>query len=126
MHRAEHVLKPRVFGRGEDPPGGLQLVNLPKPLEPGVVDQFALGDFALGQSDRRGEGDVAVDRIVAEAFALEVFHASILPPLGADFQVPSPTVFVMVVDNRRIFKPNANPGSIVPCQEQRPRTPPFD
>ena len=74
VHRPQHVLEPRVFGRGKDPPGGLQLVNLPQPLEPGVVDDLLLGDLALRQPHRRGEGDVAVDRIVAEALALEVSH----------------------------------------------------
>ena len=74
VHRPQHVLKPRMLGRGKDPPGGLQLVNLPQPLEPRVVDDLPLGDFALRQARRRGEGDVAVDRIVAEAFALEVSH----------------------------------------------------
>ena len=72
VHRPEHVLEPRVLGRGKDPPGGLQLVDLPQPLDPGVVDDLLLGDLALGQPGRRGERDVPVDRIVAEAFALEV------------------------------------------------------
>ena len=126
VHRAEDVLKPRMLGGGKDPPGGLQLVDLPQALQPRIIEYLPLAHFAFRQSHGRSERDISVDRIVAEAFALEVFHAGILPPLGADFQVPSPTVFVMVVDNRRIFKPNANPGSIVPCQEQRPRTPPFD
>ena len=74
VHCPEHVLEARMFGRGKDPPGGLQLVNLPQPLKPGVVDQFAFGHFPYRQARRRGEGNVAVDRIVAEAFALEVFH----------------------------------------------------
>ena len=74
VHRPEHVLKPRVLGRGKDPPGGLQLVDLPQPLEPGMVDDLPLGDLALGQARGRGERDIAVDRIVAEAFALEIFH----------------------------------------------------
>ena len=52
VHRPQHVLEPRVFGRGKDPPGGLQLVNLPQPLEPGMVDDLLLGDLALGQSRR--------------------------------------------------------------------------
>ena len=63
-----------MLGRGKDPPGGLQLVDLPQPLEPGVVDDLLLGDLALGQPHRRGERDIAVDRIVAEAFALEISH----------------------------------------------------
>ncbi len=83
VHRPQHVLKPRMLGRGKDPPGGLQLVNLPQPLDPGVVDQFPFGDFPRRQTRRRGEGDVSVDRIVAEAFALEVFHG------GRGLGVPS-------------------------------------
>ena len=74
VHRPQHVLEPRVLGRGKHPPGGLQLVNLPQPLEPGVVDDLPLGDLAFRQARRRGERNVAVDRVVAEALALEVFH----------------------------------------------------
>ena len=70
------VLEAGVLGRGIDPPGGLQLVDLPQPLHPGVVDDPLLGDFALGQPRRRGEGDIAVDGVVAQAFVGEVGHGS--------------------------------------------------
>jgi len=49
-------------------------MDLPQPLEPRVVDDLLLGRFALGQSDRGSEGDVSVNGVVTEAFALEVFH----------------------------------------------------
>ena len=40
------MLKARVFGGWVDPPGGLKLVNLPQPLNPGVIDQvFRLGKW---------------------------------------------------------------------------------
>ena len=38
VHHAQHMLKAGVLGRGIDPPGGLQLVDLPQPLDPGMVD----------------------------------------------------------------------------------------
>ena len=41
-----------------------------------MVDHFAFGHFALGQSDWRGERNIAVDRIVAKTLALEVFHGN--------------------------------------------------
>ena len=94
VHRPQHVLEPGVFGRGKDPPGGLQLVNLPQPLEPGVVDDLLLGDLVLRQPHGRGKRNVAVDRIVAEALALEVSHGgppfskSILLLCGVAFQAP--------------------------------------
>jgi len=40
MHRAHDVLKARVFGRGKYPPGGLQLMDLPQPLDPRVIDDL--------------------------------------------------------------------------------------
>ena len=79
VHRPQHVLEPRVLGRGKDPPGRLQLVNLPQPLQPGVVDNLLLGDLVAravrSWSGNRGcKRDIAVDRIVAEAFVLEISH----------------------------------------------------
>ena len=74
VHGPQNVLEAGVLGRGEDPPGGLQLVDLPQPLDPGVVDDLLLGDLALRQPGRRGEGDVPMDRVVAEAFAVKVPH----------------------------------------------------
>ena len=50
VHGAEHVLEPRVLGRRIDPPGRLQLVDLPEPLQPRVIDNPLLGDLAFGQA----------------------------------------------------------------------------
>ena len=74
VHGPQHVLEAGVLGRGKDPPGGLQLVDLPQPLQPGVIDDLLLGDLALGQPAPRGEGDVAVDGVVAEALVLKIAH----------------------------------------------------
>src|SRR5262245_3662478 len=72
MHGPQHVLKPRVLSRGEDPPGSLQLVNVSQPLEPGMVDELPFAGLArLGVTDER---DVAMQRIVAQALAVEVVH----------------------------------------------------
>ena len=79
MHRPEHVLEAGMLGRGKDPPGGLQLVNLPQPLQPGMVEELLLGNlvgpppFADRQNGRR-KRDIPVDRIVTQAFVLEVAH----------------------------------------------------
>lgn len=50
VHDTERMLKPHVLGRGEDPPGGLQLVDVPQPLHPRVVNHFLLGGLAGGEA----------------------------------------------------------------------------
>ena len=83
VHGPEGMLEAGVLGGRIDPPGGLQLVDLPQTLHPGIVDHSLLGDFALGQSDGRTEGDVPVDRVVAEAFVLKITHGRRRPaPAG--------------------------------------------
>jgi hypothetical protein len=49
MHDTQNVLEPHVFGGGENPPGGLQLVDLSESLHPGVIDQFLFGGFRCGE-----------------------------------------------------------------------------
>ena len=74
MHDAHHMLKPRMLGGGKDPPGGLQLMNLPHPLDPRMIDDLPLGRLARRQSAAGDERDVAVDRIEAQAFTAEIGH----------------------------------------------------
>lgn len=50
VHDAQYVLETHMFCGGEDPPGGLQLVDLPESLHPGVIDEFLFGGFGSGQS----------------------------------------------------------------------------
>ncbi len=50
VHRPEHVLEAGMLGRRIDQPGGLQLVDLAEPLDPGIVDDRLFGDLAFGQS----------------------------------------------------------------------------
>jgi hypothetical protein len=69
MHRPDDMLETGVLGRREDPPGGLQLVDLTHPLHPRIVDQLPLAPFFGPQVDVRDERDVAVDRVVAEILA---------------------------------------------------------
>ena len=45
VHHPQDVLKPLMLGRRKDPPRGLQLVDLPHPLHPGMVDDLLFGDF---------------------------------------------------------------------------------
>ena len=66
-----------MLGGGEDPPGRLQLVDLAEPLDPGMIDDGLFRDLALGRPLGRGEGDIAVDHVVAEAGVEE------LVPCGA-------------------------------------------
>lgn len=72
VHRTNDVLEAGVLGGGVDPPGGLQLVDLPHPLDPGMIKQPPLGGFAL--RDDRNERNIAVNRVVTEAFALKILH----------------------------------------------------
>ena len=68
----DDVLKPCVLGRRIDPPGCLQLVNLPQPLQPRMIEQHPFAGFARF-NDRR-KGDIPVNWIVTEALSLEVVH----------------------------------------------------
>ena len=68
------MLKPGVFGRWKHPPGGLQLMNLPQPLQPRMIDNLPLGNFARGKSFVRHQRHVAVERIVTEGFAAKIGH----------------------------------------------------
>ena len=76
-------------------------MDLPQPLEPRVVDDLLLGDLALRQPHGRGKGNVAVDRVVAEALALEVSHGNDLT--SAALPLSSPTIASPPVDGR--FRP---------------------
>jgi len=72
VHGAERVLEPAVLGRGVDPPGALELIYLPQALHPGSVNDVLLGLFS--PASRRGEGNVAVDRVSQEGRAfVELF-----------------------------------------------------
>ncbi len=64
VHGAERMLKARVFGGGEYPPGALQLMDPAQPLQPGVVDQLLLG----GSRHSAGFGhlDIAIDGVAGE------------------------------------------------------------
>ena len=79
VHRAQDMLEPHVLGRREDPPRGLQLVDVPQPLHPRMIDQRLFGHFARGQRVLRDERDVAVNRIVRQTFGVEITrHAAVL------------------------------------------------
>ncbi len=69
MHGSEHVLKSGVLGTGIDPPGALKLVDAAEPLQPRVVDERLFGILAGGGPGY--VGDVAVNRVAGEAFAIE-------------------------------------------------------
>ena len=49
-------------------------MDLPQPLQPGVVDQLLLGDFSLGHPTGEVKGNIPMDRVVAQAFAVQVSH----------------------------------------------------
>ncbi len=82
VHDSQHVLKPRVLGCGEYEPCRLKLMNLSQPLQPGTVDQLLFGHFARRQSAGRHKRDVAMDRVVAEAFVLVAAHQRLIYSIG--------------------------------------------
>ena len=45
MHGAQRMLKPAVLRRRIDPSCALQLIDVPKALEPGRINQIFFGDF---------------------------------------------------------------------------------
>jgi hypothetical protein len=63
-----------MLGRRVDPPGGLQLMDLPQPLDPGVIDDLPLRDLTVPRGRTGDKRYVPVDRIVAEILGLEVAH----------------------------------------------------
>ena len=50
VHDPQDVLEAGMLGRRKDPPGRLQLVNLPHPLDPRMVDDLLFRDFARRQA----------------------------------------------------------------------------
>ncbi len=68
VHHAENMLKSHMLGGREDPPGCLELVDMPHPLHPRVIDDLLLGDLAGRQPAAGDEGDIPVDRVVSQAF----------------------------------------------------------
>ena len=74
VHHPQHVLEAGVLGGGIDPPGGLQLMDLPQPLHPGMVDDLPFRDFSLGQSGIGDEGDIAMHGVMGQVFAAKVAH----------------------------------------------------
>ena len=74
VHHAQHVLEPRVLGGRKHPPGGLQLVNLPKSLHPRVVDDLPFRHLVRRQADIGSERNIAVNRIETQAFTAMLAH----------------------------------------------------
>ncbi|MDP7304406.1 MAG: hypothetical protein QGG09_14970 [Pirellulaceae bacterium] len=65
MHRTENVLESRMFGCWENPPSGLELVDVTHSLDPGMVNHLALGSLPLVKGFARREWNITVDGVVA-------------------------------------------------------------
>lgn len=76
MHCPDDVLEARVLSGWVNPPGGLELMDLTHPLDPGMVDDLAFGRFSIWEIDMRDERDIAMHGIVRETFLQAVFHAA--------------------------------------------------
>ena len=65
-----------MFRRWKYPPRRLELMDLSQSLDPGVVDDIALGNAipVIGG----GEWDVSVDRIMDQAIAMKLAHGEIM------------------------------------------------
>ena len=79
MHHAKNMLKSHVFGRWKYPPGRLELMNVSHPLHPGMINQILFSGLPDRQTDSGDKRDVAVNRIVRQAFRGEIANHSILP-----------------------------------------------
>ena len=69
VHCPDRVLKARVLGGVEDPPGGLELVDPALALEPGVVQERLLGAGPVVQL--LGDAAVVVEGIGQQVYRLE-------------------------------------------------------
>ena len=64
VHGAQGMDKAGVFGRGIDPPGALQLINVPQALDPGRVDQILFRLLpVIGRRIGNSKGNIFMDRI---------------------------------------------------------------
>ena len=54
VHGAKGVHEARMFRRGIDPSGALQLINISQPLDPGRIDQIFFGAFVRIEGARKG------------------------------------------------------------------------
>src|SRR5205814_8987921 len=62
VHRTQRVLEAGMLAAREDPPGGLQLMDAAKSLQPGMVEQVLFCGYALTVNPF-GDLDVAMQRI---------------------------------------------------------------
>ena len=63
-----------MLGRRKDPPSGLKLVDLAQPLQPRVIDQLTFGNLPVREPGRSGEGNIAMNGIMAEVFTVKSVH----------------------------------------------------
>lgn len=78
VHCTERVLKPRMLGGGEDPPGALQLVDAAEPLEPGRIDQVLLG----GTPSRTSRTTLRDAKVSIDGIAGQVDARILRPNIG--------------------------------------------
>lgn len=64
MHGTHHMLKSHVLRRRKNPPGCLQLMNMPEPLDPRMINDILLGCLSRRETRARNERNVSVNRIV--------------------------------------------------------------
>jgi hypothetical protein len=83
MHDAHDVLKSGMLGSWKDPPGRLELVDLPHSLYPGMIDDLPFRRFLACAVGGRGEWNVSVDWVEAQAFSAWIVHGGpsvVVPP----------------------------------------------
>src|SRR5437016_5547497 len=90
MHHTKNVLEARMFGRGKNPPRGLQLMNLPQSLEPRMIDDLPLGNLAGRETFVRHQWHVTVQRVVTQGFAAKVWHRTEESRAGSSWRILFP------------------------------------
>jgi hypothetical protein len=74
MHGPEDMLKPHMLCRRENPPGGLELMDVPEPLDPGVVYDFLFRYFLIRDPRFGSEGDIPMNRVMSQTFRNKIAH----------------------------------------------------
>src|SRR5215510_15147410 len=83
VHGAKRMLKAAMFGRGIDPPGALQLINVAQSLHPWGVNERFFGYLRF--VERFGELNVTVDGVRDQRSSL-VFAVGELRHVFSDFK----------------------------------------
>ena len=76
MHHSQNMLESRVFCRRKHPPCRLQLVNLPHPLHPRMIDQILFCVFTGIENHAGSKQDLTMNRVMRQTLLLAIANQS--------------------------------------------------